>query len=215
MSTKIYDAFRVLKEKDIKGLITEMRSIASDTVANSADYLYQIHAIASADAAKKKDADKAAMAAYEDVIKNHFGIFIEMWMLNMVKKAETSIEKDILDCSLKAVCTFDDEFWYIKFFSNSGISRKILNNILEKLELEDFHYQNQSDPPEEISQEEYDKRGEKWDQLLPDYLAFNSFPFEINIFDSNRLERLIFDFNYNKKELAYKFDKKYEKVIQK
>ena len=155
MSTKIYDAFRVLKEKDIKGLITEMRSIASDTVANSADYLYLIHAIASADAAEKKDADKAAMAAYEDVIKNHFGISIEMWMLNMVKKAETSIEKDILDCSLKAVCTFDDEFWYIKFFSNSGISRKMLNNILEKLELEDFHYQNQSDPPEEISQEEF------------------------------------------------------------
>lgn len=210
MSIKIYDAFRVSREKDIKGLIKQMRSIASDEVANSEDYLCSIHAIASADALKNKDNNEAAMRAYEEVLENTFGLFIESWMLNLVKNAEKSLEKNILDCSLKAVCTFDDKYWYIKFFCNSGISRKMLNVISEKLELEDFHYQNQTDIPEEISQEEYDKRRDKWNELLTDLnLSFESFPFEIIIFDSNKLERLLFEFNYNEKELAYKFNKTY------
>lgn len=215
MSTKIYDAFRIKKEINIKDVITEMRCIASEIVSNSSDYLYLIHAFAASTAAEKKDTDKAAMAAYSEVINNDFGICLEMWMLDMIKTAEKSSRKDILDCSLKAVCTFDEDYWYIKFFSNSGISRKMLNAIIEKLQLEDFHYQNQSDPPEDIPEEEYNKRRDKWDQLLPDWSPFNIFPFDITIFDSNKLEKLIFDFKYKQKELAYKFDKKYEKIIQK
>jgi hypothetical protein len=216
MSTKIYDAFRIKKEIDIKDVITEMRSIASDVVSNSVDYLYLIHAFAAKTATEKKDTDKMAMEAYNDAINNDFGICLEMWMLSMVKTAETSSKKDIFDCSLKAVCSFDEDYWYIKFFSNSGISRKMLNAIIKKLGvLEDFHYQNQTDPPEDIPEEEYNKRGDKWNQLLPNWSPFNVFPFDVTIFDSNKLEKLIFDFKYKQKELAYKFDKKYEKIIQK
>lgn len=207
MSSKIYDAFRVSKKVDIKDLIDKMRSIAIDVVSNSYDYLYLIHAMASKSAAEKKDTDKFAMSAYEEIINNEFGIFAEMWMFSMIKNAETSSEKNMLDCSLNAVCTFDEDYWYIKFFSNSNISREILN-IIKELDLEDYHYQNQTDPPEDITDEEYSKRGKKWEELLPNSSSFNIFPFDINIFDCLKLERLIFDFQSGKKKLIYKFDKK-------
>ena len=209
MSTKIYDAFRINIKADIKEIINKMREIAINTIANDAEYLYMAHAVTSVMALEESENNKNAAAALEEIQKNEFGLFTEMWMLDKIKQAETSREKNVLDCSLTAVATFDSDFWYIKFFSNSGFSNKILNKIIEEIkELEDFHYQNQSDPPEEIPEEEYNKRGQKWEELLPDYKPFNIFPFEVTIFDSARLEKLIFECKYNKKELAYKFDKK-------
>jgi hypothetical protein len=213
MSTKIYDAFRISKKNDIGDIITNMRLIATNIIANSVNYLQTLHSMAIVQAIKNKDVDMFAMKAYEEITNNELSTFFEIWMLDLVKKSELSNERNMLDCSLKAVCTFDDKYWYIKFFCNSEISRQMLNAIvLKHNELEDYHYQNQVDPPDNVTEVEYNKRGDKWNELLPNCSPFNIFPFEITIFNHSSFDRLIFDFNSNKIKMAYKFDKKYEGI---
>ena len=219
MSTKIYNAVRISKKLDIKTIIDKMRQIAEEVVANDYNFLYMIHAITSAMAHDEKDANKIAASVYEDVMKNDFNFTTLTWMIDKVKKAELSLSINDLDCSMIGVVGYDEDYWYIKFFCNSGIARKIYNEI-EKIEgVEDFHYQNQTDPPDDISYEDFEKRSKKWDELIPND-KFNSLPFEVNIFDYDKLERLIRKYYWTGekdvyKHLAYKFDKNYQDEFKK
>ena len=204
MSTKIYNAYRINKNKDIKDIIKKMREIAIYNMSNNKDYFYLAHAISSA-MAFKENQNELAKEVCKEIEKNEFGILSEMWMIDKIKNSKA---KDILDCGLMAVATFDDEYWYLKFFSGSKFMDKILNTIeIEIKELEDYHYQNQSDPPEDIEYEEYLKRGKKWNELIPDYTPFNSLPFEIIIFDISRLERLLTEYKNGNIQLSYNFVK--------
>lgn len=51
------------------------------------------------------------------------------------------------------------------------------NNLLKPL-YTDFHYQNQSDPPTNLSEEEWDFRREKWDQLVDYKFKDTGFTYE-------------------------------------
>ena len=43
----------------------------------------------------------------------------------------------------------------------------------------DFHYQNQTDPPNDVTEKEWDFRREKWDELLKDRFMDTGFTYEI------------------------------------
>jgi hypothetical protein len=93
MSTKIYDAFRINIKADIKEIINKMREIAINNIANDAEYLYMAHAVTSVMALEESENNKNAAAALEEIQKNEFGLFAEMWMLDKIKEAETSKKK--------------------------------------------------------------------------------------------------------------------------
>ncbi len=71
--------------------------------------------------------------------------------------------------SLKAILQIipHGEDILMMYFGNHDIFREI--NIMEYFD--DYHYQNQTDRPEEISNEEWDKRKKDWDEAIgPDYI---------------------------------------------
>jgi hypothetical protein len=43
----------------------------------------------------------------------------------------------------------------------------------------DFHYQNQTDPPNDVSEKDWDFRRDKWDELLKDRFMDTGFSYEI------------------------------------
>lgn len=103
----------------------------------------------------------------------------------------------------------DDDYYYLKFFAN-GVYSKILSTLVSEFEeLEDFHYQNQSDPPEDIPYEEYQKRDTKWDEItgpVDNYTRMMLY----DIFTATQLRELLEKYYYTGEDvfqhLAYKFD---------
>lgn len=99
------------------------------------------------------------------------------------------------------------------YFGNTDIRRFIENHEM----FEDYHYQNQCDKPDDISDEEWDKRESDWnDAIGPDYIPANHgwqirlFNTEniMPIFNPNRIETIMFPTDENMtKILAKTFDK--------
>jgi hypothetical protein len=56
--------------------------------------------------------------------------------------------------------------------------KKEYNDLIEPF-YTDFHYQNNSDRPSDITEEEWDFRREKWDELLKDRFMDTGFTYEI------------------------------------
>jgi len=71
-----------------------------------------------------------------------------------------------LDRSLTiSILTSKDGYTYIKLFGHQG-TLNYLEKKFEKIKyIEDYHYQNQTEPPEDIPQKEFNKRGKKWDKI--------------------------------------------------
>lgn len=85
--------------------------------------------------------------------------------------------------------------------------------------LEDYHYQDQTDPPEGIRYQDFKKRGKKWDKLLDYRNAYAHLP-QFVILDEYCIRRLFQKhwFTGEKdlyKDFAYKFDTPPEEVLKK
>lgn len=99
------------------------------------------------------------------------------------------------------------------YFGNTDIRRFIENHKM----FEDYHYQNQCDKPDDISDEEWDKRESDWnDAIGPDYIPANHgwqvqlFNPEnvMPIFNPNRIKTIVFPTDESiTKILAKTFDK--------
>lgn len=99
------------------------------------------------------------------------------------------------------------------YFGNTDIRKFIENHEI----FEDYHYQNQCDKPDDISDEEWDKRESDWnDAIGPDYIPANHgwqvrlFNTEniMPIFNPNRIDTIMFPTDENMtKILAKTFDK--------
>ena len=99
------------------------------------------------------------------------------------------------------------------YFGNADIRRFIENHEM----FEDYHYQNQCDKPDDISDEEWNKRESDWNTAIgPDYIPANHglqvqlFNPEtiLPIFNPNRIETIVFPTDENMTKILSKtFDK--------
>lgn len=214
MSTKIFDAYRIKKSTDILSLLVKSKEIAATIIANSADLLHLIHAnttLAALNAVKNNPEDRRAKRVLELNENND----IDLWWIKMqLEKLEKDIEYNPLDIYTSCSIFYDRKYWYIKFYPNSKIQIQIVDKIVEEFALEDYHYQNQTDPPEHIPYKTYQARDKKWDQLLGKDGTYNN-GLQFTIFDANEFGNLVSRFYYQGKKtkeelyshLAYKFDK--------
>lgn len=216
MSTKIYDAYRVKKDVNLRDLLTRMRKIAEDTMASDEDTLRMIHAYSVAVASDIVKYNRRDFRRAVEIISNNkdnkFTYDLIRWIERCLKEADEDMNQNLLSISLKSSIWFDDDYWYIKFFVNWGTPTAMVRNIEAGCnELEDFHYQNQCDVPEHIPEEEYHARSVKWDELLSKDDDFTDM-FEFTIFDPSRFVKLVTRYYWRgeqdvHKHLAYKFDK--------
>lgn len=214
MSTKIFDAYRIKKSTNILSILVKGKEIASTIIGNDKDFLYRIHALstlAAIQAAEKNPDDRQAKRVLELNEKNGVDIW---WIEEQLIKAEKSLQYNPLDVYTSCSIFYDRKYWYVKFYPNSKIQYNIVDTIVKDFGLEDYHYQNQTDPPEDISYPAFERRAKKWDQLLaPDDNFRNGFQF--TLFDAKEFGKLISRNYYQGKKtneelyshLAYKFNK--------
>lgn len=217
MSTKIYDAYRI-KKSDINNIYDTLRSFkkfAIDDIANDEETLKAIHLICFVYGVDKVQENEDKLKEFIDNY-NKGGYRLDWEIYPALREAENmEHHKSIVpDLSVTPSIFEDEEYWYLKFFCNSRWSSHLLRKMEKEFDfLEDYHYQNQSDPPEDIPYEEYKKRDEKWDELTKHtggnyrdglmYIIFDAYEFR---------ELLQRNYYYKEKEdwyehLAYKFDK--------
>lgn len=168
MSTKIYDAYRMEKSKvdDIIDLVNKWSKNATDFLTGYEDVHKQIH----------------VGCFYWVTLNNRGGVLekkIEQfnrdcsWFIYpYLKESENSETRDLVYTSIRLRVTIfqDDDYWYFKFFPDNRWCYKFLSVLENNTDLEDFHYQNQTDPPEgmgydEDGYEEYQARDDKWEEL--------------------------------------------------
>jgi hypothetical protein len=216
MSTKIYDAYRVAKKHDLTTIIREMRAHATEALANSKEKLELIHIVAVAYANKEKDNDWRAKQCVDEAIEGKFSHDTLYWIEKLMKESTISMERDMIGATLKASISYDHTYWYFKFFANSPVERLMLNAREKMTEVEDYHYQNQTDPPEGIPYSQFEKRCKKWESLMIDD-RYNTMPLETTIFDQCSFTDLTRRYWWQGKtdlypHLAYKFDTRFYKL---
>ena len=157
MSTKIWVAYRIPKER-----LIEFTDVVHDSMFASAVHITRTFMKALDETTLKKAIENkelrltTELERLTDKRKNEFARF--EWVVEKAKKASQSMARDwfCLDCGFNV--WFDDKYAYIIPISS-----------IEEYKVpewaEDFHYQNQVDQPEDISDEKWGNRADKWGEL--------------------------------------------------
>lgn len=218
MSTKIYNAYRIPKDVDILKKLKKIKELARDVIANEGGLLELIHHYVISVAKEEYEKDPQNNAAKYALNENEKGKFDEYWAEMVLEKENLSPKKLLIDIHFECSVFYGNRYWYIKFFPNNSIHYKLLENI-EDLGFEDFHYQNQGDPLDDIPYEEYQKRGDIWEILLESSGGNYRDGFLYTIFDAHEFRQLISKNHYTGnplyEHLSYDFEKKITKITLK
>lgn len=196
MSTKIYDAYKFDKKYSFDELMTiferwrkDIRNIAEKEFANMClrkfAFYYDLVTI------KGSDFIKEQREKLEPIEKNRTIIRLYELLENIDSDniPIAVIMMHIVDIINESIHNKDKGYNYIAQMFKSDIyvytvSRKILfmyfggvdyqNYIMNQPEVEDYHYQNQTDRPEDISEDSWKRRAFNWDKAIgPDYIPSN------------------------------------------
>lgn len=181
MSTKIYEAYKTDSMDNFDKFLKSYRKYLFKSVG---EHLFKIKdCISNTEGLKKLIQDK-------EIIKQEH---IEKYSIEFLQYAY--LFWNMIDQSSKQrkeLCNMDCSF---NFWLDKGIVyfipylpcwqvAKIPNVMKKRYNLQDYSYWNNSDPPEEIPDKEWGKRGKTWDRLALD-------PFDK--WNENRYERVMID----------------------
>lgn len=205
MSTKIYDAFVFNKNyslyelnKVINIFKDKINPISAEIYARSVlmkfFYYYDFYTIHGKErclelAEKNKDSNKPLSKLFENLANESMSkvkFYIELIMDDIITdKNDNNIYKSnlyIFPLENKILCMYFGHPIY-------------LNSILELDYLLDYHYQNQTDKPEDISDLDWARRYQDWDLAIgSDYIPANH-GFSINLLSTNFNKNLMVYFN--------------------
>lgn len=203
MSTKIFYAYRVPKSQDILSFLNEMTDYHTDRIANDGKLLELIHKLALSDARGRDD-----FSAKTALDSNEKGQLFEFYVKGWLEENKNKNRYECIDVDFEVSVFYDNDYWYLKFFPNMGAEYDTIKHFEGRME--DYHYQNSSDPPEDIPYEEYVARDEKWDELLKYSGGNYSKGLLYNIFTSDYFLDLLTKYHYTGeknlyKHLAYEF----------
>ncbi len=216
MSTKIYYAFRISKKKDILKIFSEVKEQIGQFIAEDELYLKILHGLHIADLLDKytNQPNHKRIQQYKSALIDHINKKLDIWVFKMFLESNSFSElRGYMSAYFSCSVFYDRRYWYIKFFPNQHLDYKIMDYMKEKYNLQDYHYQNQTDPPDDISRKDYKKRDKKWDQLTElsggNYLG----GFQYDLLSPKEIIDKISKFYYTGKplydHLTYKFDEKF------
>ena len=200
MSTKIYDAYRVKKPNASLGYLMEMAQGMREKITE-----------------KAKDRLSSAIALHVQYIEDLYTYYGESILNSRRKKfSDKDLQKELKIVADEN--RPNDSLWFDAYdilkkeFEEDGFhefeasilflplrSRTLVmafgdpaffDDIVEDERLEDYHYQNQTDKPEDISTRVWNKRRKDWDEVLGrDYIPANhGFSFRLLSLDDPKIE---------------------------
>lgn len=167
MSTKIYRAFRTKPDVDIfklsakiqkrgvknaKGALTETYNNMRDAWLNQKDFRKVFCEVLGRDPGINADGNLSYLNISEYIHKQY-------------GKQLASHQRDMFDLNVSvAIRKLDNRYYLIPFCS--GFMHENLNFLDKMKELEEYGYWNNTDEPDEVTEEEWAERGENWDKLI-------------------------------------------------
>ena len=213
MSTKIYDAYRIPKSEFenefIMNILKKLKDETYDFFIHNEDILKGIHILTMVwlKAVKEDEERFEKFVNGEDFTINTIS--------NYLQECERQTQKSLYYFNIDFNCSVfeDKDYWYVKFFRNQRWQWDLLNEWEEKYEwLEDYHYQNSTDPPENISYEEFKKRDDKWDELTGDVDSYVN-GLQYTFMDAHQFYMLVSRSRWDDNlELAYDFKQNPKKI---
>jgi hypothetical protein len=203
MSTKIYNGYKIQANSLDEAIqrIFEKKSTITDAIHET------IH----------EELINTAIANYYDFYMN---LILEIKEMKEMKEDSSSISKLIendrevvIDCSLLLFPTkkiIDQKSHYLMMlFANNYENIFKEKNIFKELKITEYNYWNNTDCPENITYEEWEKRRLDWDNVLgDDHIPINN-SISIQLKKGNQAELIYFK---DQKEIQKIWEKVYEKV---
>ena len=155
---KYYDECKLKPRKDINSYIAELNN---EIEATSNDSL--------------KIRCKKIISIYSNLLSNNYinaAIDIDSYIQYVIKPEGYKSSLLVIPCGSKLLAMT---------FGNSLLNDTLVNN----LNLNDYHYQNQTDKPDNISSKAWETRRKTWHKAIgPDYVPINH-GFEFSLVDDN------------------------------
>lgn len=164
MSTKIYDAYRLKDRERLWPVLREIRERAQQEVVTRlrAYYVTEMETL---------DPTCAAYTAAraEDPARNEVSLRLSIAQDKLeegFRKACTNLRRDYFDPDVTlAVTEHPTGFYFRAFCDPMSVLGGSLDFLRTHPELEDFHYQNSTDRPEDVSPDAWDERRRIWDEM--------------------------------------------------
>jgi hypothetical protein len=149
MSTKIYNGWKLnVTSEELYSLLWDIKKRAKEIIKNNLRDIYNIKPITTT-------VYDHALKVQNELINN-----VNKEILNMVCSPFDP------DCNL-CIYPYNSEFYARSFYDNTSL---IVKNSLDFLgdmdKVEEFFYFNNTDKPDNISDEEWINRGEVWDNIM-------------------------------------------------
>lgn len=162
VSTKVYNAFKVKDPAQLWKVLDKIFRKGRANVGKTlrAHYLHQVHHMV-------LDKDYAAAWDQSDSPEANFRLHRVHDKIRARYKENTiklEWDKYSLDCTV-CVYPYRGQFYLRAFCEAGSIFRNVLDFVSKLPELEDFHYQNQSDRPEDIRAKDWANRRRVWDGI--------------------------------------------------
>lgn len=167
MSTKIYNAFKIkdrnrvwlvmgdIRERGEREVVERLRKYYRSFVDNidPEDEKYK--------AERAKDIERESYPDY--ATRLHIA---QTALRDGFRKSVQSMQRDFFDPDVSVALTWHETGFYLRAFcDNVSLLGGSLDFLKTHPDLEDFHYQNQVDPPDDIPPDEYEARGRIWDEM--------------------------------------------------
>lgn len=183
MSLKIYDAYRVLKPKDVWPILWEIKAKAENNIRASIRAHY-IELVRSMD--PDTDEYKKAMATET---RPEYAVRLTRardFVRDQYKKQLTSGYRNPYALDVTVALYPHKSNYYIRLFCDSmSIVGTALDFVADIPGLAEYHYQNSADKPDEVPSREWAKRKKIWNEIFSDSAGIgNHVSMEIHCYDS-------------------------------
>ncbi len=168
MSMKVYNAFRIKKPEGLWALLWKIQAKAEDNIRESFRQHYW-------ELVSRMDTESEEYLKYKaQVSRDTKEVALRMSLActtvrNGYKANSAQPYRDTysLDVAV-AVYPYRGQVYIRTFVEPCSVVGKVLGFVREMPEVEDYHYQNQTDPPEEVPPKEWAKRRRVWDGITKD-----------------------------------------------
>ena len=194
MSLKVYNGIK-FKSKDMQDIVKSLHNIRKQAIENSIEYA-------------KNNPDDFVLTMI-DSIDDAFKLNVDDYKINLEcqKKVQSSLEKswrtgnDPNFLFSVVIIPWDGEYYGCVYDDQISANRALLKDIAD-----DFHYQNQTDKPEDISDDDWSEREQIWNDIFDIYFTPGEAgltyeivkPDDFNDIEHDKLIKYIFE-NFRKK----------------
>lgn len=175
MSTKIWTAYRVTRGRDLWPLVHGIRTRAE---AEAKKVLVKVYKELLSSWIADPKAHEAAQGMYEESWRiralprkkapklGKGPVDVSDFVRTMYIAQLGRMERDVFDLTVSIAARKSRRGWLLIPYPGSGLFRGVLDFLTKMPELEDYHYQNQTDQPEHISRRAWLERRDTWGPLL-------------------------------------------------